>query len=45
MKPVARGLLTREHYDKRAATIRAAGGQGIHLFNETRKAMLIGFGD
>lgn len=45
MKPVSRGLLTREHYDKRAATIRAAGAQGIHLFNETRKAMLTGFGD
>lgn len=43
LKPAPRSLLTREHYEKRAATIRAAGAQGLHLFNETRKAMLTGY--
>lgn len=43
MKPAPRSLLTREHYEKRAASLRAAGAQGIHLFNETRKAMLSGY--
>lgn len=34
--------LTPEHYEQRAAKVRAAGAQGLHLFNETRKEMMKG---
>lgn len=45
MKPVPSTLLTREHYEQRAAKVRAAGAQGLHLFNETRKPMFQGLAD
>jgi hypothetical protein len=43
MKPIPQTLLTREHYEERAAKVRAAGAQGIHLFNEGRKEMMQGY--
>jgi hypothetical protein len=39
MKAVPSTLLTREHYEQRAAKIFAARADGLHLFNETRKEM------
>jgi hypothetical protein len=45
MNPVPRTLLTREHYEQRAAEVRAAGAQGLHLFNETRPEMFKGLAD
>jgi hypothetical protein len=43
MKPPPHTLLTREHYEQRAAKVRAAGAQGMHLFNDGRKEMMKGF--
>lgn len=43
MKPAPSTLLTREQYDQRAAKVRAAGAQGVHLFNEGRKEMMKGY--
>lgn len=43
MKPAPSTLLTREQYDARAAKVRAAGAQGVHLFNEGRKEMMKGY--
>lgn len=37
MKPPTRGILTMEQYRARAARWYAAGADGIHLFNETRR--------
>lgn len=45
MKPQPSTLLTREHYEKRAATVYAAGADGLHLFNEGRKPMFMGLAD
>jgi hypothetical protein len=42
MKPPPYTLLTREHYEQRAAKVRAAGAQGLHLFNDGRKEMMKG---
>ncbi len=43
MKPIPHTLLTREHYEDRAKKIRAAGAQGLHLFNDGRKEMMKGY--
>ena len=43
MKPAPSTLLTREQYEQRAAKVRAAGAQGVHLFNEGRKEMMKGY--
>jgi hypothetical protein len=45
MQPPASNLLSREQYETRAARWYAAGADGLHLFNETRKAMLSGLGE
>lgn len=45
MKAPARAVLTREQYEARAARWYAAGADGLHLFNETRKEMLSGLGN
>ncbi len=45
MKPVPSTLLTREQYEARAAKTYAAGADGLHLFNETRKEMFKGLGN
>lgn len=45
MKPPPSELLTREQYEARAAKVYAAGADGLHLFNETRKEMFTGLGD
>ncbi len=43
MKPIPHTLLTREHYAERAKKIRAAGAQGLQLFNDGRKEMMKGY--
>ena len=45
MKPPPSTLLTREQYESRAVRWYAAGADGLHLFNETRRELLMGLGD
>lgn len=45
LEPPPHELLTREQYEARAARVYAAGADGLHLFNETRKEMFLGLGD
>jgi hypothetical protein len=45
LTPPPHELLTREQYEARAAKAYAAGADGLHLFNETRKEMFMGLGD
>lgn len=44
LKPPARAILSREQYESRAARWYAAGADGLHLFNESRKEILGGLG-
>ncbi|WP_395736677.1 family 10 glycosylhydrolase [Prosthecobacter sp.] len=45
LKPPPSEHLTRAQYEARAAKVYAAGADGLHLFNETRKEMFLGLGD
>lgn len=44
LHPPSSTLLTRGQYESRAARWYAAGADGLHLFNETRKEMFSGLG-
>jgi hypothetical protein len=43
MKPEHSTLMTREQYEAHVTKVRAAGAQGVHLFNEGRKEMMKGY--
>jgi hypothetical protein len=44
LQPPSSTLLSRGQYESRAARWYAAGADGLHLFNETRKEMFSGLG-